>query len=89
MGKIIERRYITPYDLRRMCIAEEWYTKGDNAQYDHMLNLARDKELTTALIAEIAADIQKHSAVHQSEEYLLNIMFRIAQASTTSFDIEE
>lgn len=95
MKKIIERRYITPYDLRKLCVKEEWYTKGDNEEYNLMLGMCyadgfEYAELTTDLIAEIAADIQKHSDVDQDEESLLNIMFCIAnEASTTCFEIKE
>lgn len=93
MKKIIECRYITPSDLRSLCIEENWYTKGDNEEYSHMLDMCRDgfdyATLTTDRIAEIAADIQKHSNVEQSDEYLMNIMFCIAKASTTYFEIEE
>ena len=93
MKKIIERRYISPEDLRRLCIEENWYTKGDNDEYAHLLSLCRRggeyAELTTLKIARIAADIQSHSEVDQGDEYLMNIMYCIAKASTTYFEIEE
>lgn len=93
MKTIIERRYISPEDLRHLCIEENWYTKGDNDEYTHLLGLCRDgfeyAELTTGRIALIADDIQRHSDVDQDTEYLTNIMFCIARASTTYFEVEE
>ena len=95
MQTITERRYISPEDLRSLCIRENWFTKGDNEAYAHLLGMCRTRsgsnyaDLTTGLIAAMANSIQMHSAVEQSTEYLLNIMFCIAQASTTYFDIEE
>ena len=93
MKNIIERRFISPTDLRRLCIEENWFTKGDNEAYDRLLGMCRKgseyAKLTTALIARMAISIQMHSDVEQSDEMLENIMYCIAKASTTCFEIEE
>lgn len=93
MQTITECRYISPEDLRSLCIRENWFTKGDNEAYAHLLGMCRNgseyADLHTGLIAAMAISIQMHSDVEQSTEYLLNIMFCIAQASTTYFEIEE
>lgn len=94
MKKFVERRYISPEELRRTCIKENWYTKGSNEEYYKLFQMCFSAdhlyaELTTDLIAAMAADIQKHSDIEQDEENLLNIMFIICAASMTAFDIVE
>ena len=72
--------------LRELCIRREWYTKGDNAEYDHLLqDLAAGKEnLTTGDIIQIADDIAGHSELDEGcgiEE----IAFEVARACTVTF----
>lgn len=45
-------------DVRQMCIRHNWYTHGDCAAYDRMLNAASNGQWT---IDEIAFDIANHS----------------------------
>ena len=33
MNRYIEIRHLTAYDLRGLCIRQNWYTGGDNAEY--------------------------------------------------------
>lgn len=57
-----EIRTLSAMNLRNLCIRESWYTRGTNDEYDHLLDLAADKEnLTTADIIAIAEDIAAHS----------------------------
>ena len=62
--KYKEIRTLTAYNLRELCIRQNWYTYGDNAEYEHLLyDLAANKpNLTTEDIIEIAEDIAAHSA---------------------------
>lgn len=64
MNSYKEIRTLTAYNLRELCIRQNWYTRGDNAEYEHLLyDLAASKpHLTTEDIIEIAEDIVAHSA---------------------------
>lgn len=90
---IKEFRSISPYELRALCIRENWYTRGTNEEYNEMLEMCGDgfkrKKLTTARIQAIATDIMKHSTVPQDTEFLLNIMYCICEASNTYFEYVE
>lgn len=84
-----EIRKIRGDDLRNLCIANCWYTRGDNAAYNHLLNdLAGDKEnITTDDIVEIAMDILKHS---NTDQELTSICFDVARIAVTFFEeVEE
>jgi len=63
MSNYKEIRRLTARDLRELCINQNWYTKGTQQEYNHLLlDLAADKEhLTTTDIIEIAEDIRAHS----------------------------
>ena len=65
MNRYIEIRHLTAYDLRGLCIRQNWYTGGDNAEYEHLLyDLADSKpHLTTEDIIEIAEDTAAHSTL--------------------------
>lgn len=80
-----EVRKIIKDDLRNLCIEKRWYTRGDNASYNHLLDdLAGDKEnITTDDIVEIALDIMEHS---NTEQELTSICFDIARIAVTFFE---
>ena len=63
MKQYKEIRKVRASSLRALCIRQNWYTAGDNDEYNHLLyDLAGNKEnLSTADIIEIAADIMDHS----------------------------
>ena len=60
-----EIRTIGASDIRKLCIKNDWYTRGTNDQYAHLLyDLGEWKEnLTTEDIVEIAEDIIAHSKI--------------------------
>ena len=37
-GHMLEIRKIDAESLRKLCVARRWYTRGDNAAYNHLLN---------------------------------------------------
>lgn len=80
-----EVRKIREDDLRNLCIAKRWYTRGDNAAYNHLLNdLAGYKEnITTDDIVEIALDIMEHS---NTDQELTSICFDVARIAVTFFE---
>lgn len=63
--KFTEIRTIGASDIRKLCIKNDWYTRGTNDQYAHLLyDLGEWKEnLTTEDIVEIAEDIIAHSNI--------------------------
>ena len=48
-----------------MCIEHEFYTCGDNEEYEHMFNMIKDG----ADMDTIAEDIVKHSYIEEHEGY--------------------
>lgn len=80
-----EVRKIREDDLRNLCVAKHWYTRGDNAAYNHLLSdLADRKEnITTDDIVEIAMDILEHS---NTDQELTSICFDVARIAVTFFE---
>ena len=86
MAKYKETRRLTASALRSLCIEHEWYTRGDNEEYDHLLqDLASAKpHLDTAGIIAIAEDIAAHSRLEDGED-VPAIAFEVARACSVTF----
>lgn len=85
-----EIRRISACNLRALCISMNWYTRGNNEAYSHLLiDLAEHKEnLTTADIIEIAEDIAAHSDLDDvcpEDDIIASIAYEVASISTTFF----
>ena len=82
-----ETRRLSASTLRALCIREDWYTAGDNDEYDHLLqDLAGSKpHLTTRDIIAIAKDIAAHTSPgkHWTIE---TIAFEVARACNVTFE---
>ena len=77
-----EVRRIYTNDLRLLCIANGWYTRGDNEEYDHLLrDLAGNKaNITTDDVCEIVQDIINHSDLLADDfEHVAYEVLRIAK----------
>ena len=89
MNRYKEIRTLTAYNLRALCIRQNWYTRGDNAEYEHLLyDLAGGKpHLTTEDIIEIAEDIAAHSAPSDFRECfdIGGIAWEVNRACNVSF----
>lgn len=88
---IKETRYITSGELRSLCIEKNWYTKGTNEQYYNLFKMLNNgnfesKNLTKKDLYNIANDIKKHSDTYYE---ITDIMFELADISTTCFEIVE
>lgn len=59
--KIVERTHWTAALVRQCCINHEYYTRGDNEEYEEMLDYVRANEPTVRNIYLVAADILEHS----------------------------
>ena len=89
MATYKEIRRISAPVLRELCTRHDWYTAGDNSEYDHLLqDLAAGKpHLGTADIVAIAEDIAAHSDLKNSWTAwtVEAIAFEVARACTVTF----
>lgn len=72
--KIKENRVWNMYDVRTACIKNDLYTRGDNQDYEAMLNFVATHKPTTDNIYKVACDIYEHS----TDQTVSNIMFILA-----------
>ena len=84
--KYTETRTLYASDLRTLCIRENWYTLGDNDEYDALMCKTFCANLTTEVIADIAQDIKDHS---ETDLEIPEIMYAVAAISHTTFAVEE
>lgn len=55
---------VSPYKLRRLCITNEWYTRGSTADYSRLMSYCRDYGKNISVVDylyTIAKDIKEHS----------------------------
>lgn len=79
-----ETRRLYRDDLRRLCIENNWYTRGANVEYEKMLTFADNcQNITTADIVKIATDIISHSNTEHSAS---SICFEIAKVCNSFFE---
>ena len=88
--KYTETRTLNAVNLRKLCIERDWYTCGDNEEYQNLFNRLRDEngnpvEMTTEKLAEIATDIKEHS---DTDYEISMIMFDLARVCFTYFEEE-
>lgn len=64
------------HNIQRLCIKNDWYTRGDTRAYAEMLDFVDQNEPTTINIYKVAQDILEHS--EESEcLYIEAIMYEI------------
>lgn len=77
--------------VRSMCIRNDYYTKGNNAEYADMLETVDTVEPTTDNIMLVAMDISKHSEMERygyrwnDAEAIEGIMFNLANDCVYTF----
>lgn len=63
------RTMINQGKVRELCMRKAWYLRGNNQQYEAMLNrimnISLDSETTMALLEETAKDIMAHSDIEE------------------------
>lgn len=69
--KLIE--YFVDGSVREMCIKYNFYTRGDNDAYCHMLNMEIRKP-TIAIIEKMAVDIKAHSETSCNVIDIMNLI---------------
>ena len=83
--KITENKHWSPASVRKACIDNDLYTRGDNEDYEHMLDWVRRLYPNTENLYFIAEDIVKHS----KDQTVTNVMYILANnAVITSFEID-
>ncbi len=87
MSNYKEIRTLSAYNLRELCIRQNWYTGGDNAEYEHLLyDLADNKtHLTTEDIIKIAEDSAAHSTLRDGYD-IEGIAWEVNRACNVSFE---
>lgn len=69
------------------CVERRWYTRGNNQEYDHMLNLTKEP-YSIKLLEKIAKDIVAHSEEcwegYDDAPYL-NVMYELKADCTYSY----
>lgn len=58
---IIAERTWESYNIRDLCVKQNWYTRGTNKEYTKMLNSIDKKKPTLGNMTKIAQDIVDHS----------------------------
>lgn len=92
--KFREVRTVSASDISKLCIRNNWYTRGDNDQYEHLQHdLCEQKDnLTTEDIVEIAEDIIAHSEIEHccsNDELIASVAFEIiTRAASAYFECE-
>lgn len=77
-----ETRSMDAGTLRDICIRNNWYTRGTNADYNRLFDRLYDDaedplHLTTEKLAEIAQDILDHSNI--TDYTITTVMVELAQ----------
>ena len=76
-----ERRILTQENLKKLCIENKFYTRGDNKDYTYLMNFTKENvNLSTDDIIEIACDIKVHS---DTELKLISIIEIVANSCYT------
>ena len=65
------------YNLRKMCIQNEFYTCGTAQQYMDLMNYMRTHEPTTEAIEHVAKDIINHSSAVEDDYPIPAMMYHV------------
>ena len=94
--KYIETRTIDSSALYHLCVKNDWYTLGTNAEYELMFGKAKGNMTTEKMIA-LADDIVRHTANKCFTNYIANgitamevVLYKLCEISHTFFEpVEE
>ena len=78
----------TTYDIRKMCIQNEFYTCGTNEQYSKLMKFVEIHEPTTEAIEWVAKDIIKHSAF-EDDYPVTSMMFHVVNECVKFLFVEQ
>ena len=92
--KVKESRVLYSDSVRRLCIDNDWYTRGNNEDYKKLLDyVASKRTFTLNDIKKVAINIYNHSDIDtlaneygcDNELYLNHIFYEILNNITYSF----
>ena len=76
-------------DIRNICIRENYYTRGSNAEYNALCNYVLRHNPTTKAIYHAAADIVDHSDLSHygagRDDLIAGVMFEITRDAVHVF----
>ena len=91
MKTIIETRTLSMDDLRKLCIKNNYYTKGTIDEYDRFLTSVKGVEMTKDKIYSLAVNIFTHSDIGSNvlltDVIIASIMYNIAEICHTVYTI--
>ena len=95
--KVKEIKRIDTEKLRHICINNNWYTCGSNADYMNMLKMCEKDNISTNQLYKIAKDIYEHTDVesvtnecdasYSDGENILNMMIYVNDASYVFYEM--
>ena len=68
---VSSRNALSAEDLRVLCIQEDWFTNGDNSQYEKLFNLNREGASLEDLALVIwlcSSDVEREEVLHKLNE---------------------
>lgn len=84
MSKYIERRTISAYSLRKLCVRNEWFTRGTNEEYERLFKLCSCGNITVDILGQMADMIEKHSEL-PADVHVEDIMFDLNAVANVTF----
>ena len=95
--KVKEIKRIDTDKLRHICINNNWYTCGSNADYMNMFKMCEKDNISTNQLYKITKDIYEHTDVesaingcsteYSDEENILNMMIYVNDASYVFYEM--
>lgn len=78
----------TTYNIRKMCIQNEFYTCGTNKQYEKLMDFVSSHEPTMESIEWVAKDIIDHSSF-EDDYPITAMMFHVVNDCVKFFFTED
>ena len=95
--KVKEIKRIDTDKLRHICINNNWYTFGSNADYINMFKMCEKDNISTNQLYKITKDIYEHTDVesaingcdssYSDDENILNMMIYVNDASYVFYEM--
>ena len=95
--KVKEIKRIDTDKLRNICINNNWYTYGSNADYSNMFKMCEKDNISANQLYKITKDIYEHTNVasakvgcsteYSDNENILNMMIYVNDASYVFYEL--
>ena len=95
--KVKEIKRIDTDKLRHICINNNWYTRGTNADYMNMFKMCEKDNISANQLYKITKDIYEHTNIasaingcstdYSDEENILNMMIYVNDASYVFYEL--